>query len=244
MGREEKVRNNSIDIFRYICAILVVSIHTHPFEEINVNLSYFFVQIIPRIAVPFFFAISGYYYIKKITQEGVDINKIFWKYTMRLLIVYSLWSLIYIAINFIIGIVQGTNILTFLKETVMNYFFYGSYYHLWFFPALFFALIVTTFFVKIRKLKILVFTSIILYIIGCLGCSYYAIGNQIPLIKELINLSFFRLIRIVVLMGLPFFVLGYFVNALQDKIDKQSNKINYIWISRYYNCICIRNYIS
>ena len=147
---QEKIRNNSIDIFRYICAILVVSIHAVPFIEINTTVSYFFVKILPRIAVPFFFAISGYYYIKKITKKGANIKEIFWNYTIKLLKVYSLWSLIYVLINFISSIGTEMNIFSFLKRTIINYFFYGSNYHLWFFPALFFALILTTFFVKIN----------------------------------------------------------------------------------------------
>ncbi len=38
-------RINSIDIFRLICAIMVVAIHTHPFEDIDSDLGYFFSQI-------------------------------------------------------------------------------------------------------------------------------------------------------------------------------------------------------
>ena len=69
----EKVRNNAIDIFRYVCAILVISIHSEPFLEINSSLHYFFVQVVPRIAVPFFFTIAGYYYIKSMLGTCVDI---------------------------------------------------------------------------------------------------------------------------------------------------------------------------
>ena len=197
----------------------------------------------PRIAVPFFFAIAGYYYIKKITNEAeVNIKKEFWSYVKKLLLVYSLWSIIYIIIKFFQGLNEGVEITSFLKQIVLDYFINGSYYHLWFFPALFFAIIVVTFFVKIRKIKILAYISIVLYIIGCLGCSYFEIGNQIPFIKELINFSKFTLIRRIVLMGLPFFTMGYFINQLQNKIQL-GNKMKYIYI-RYHNCFCDRNYNS
>ena len=43
--------------------------HTKPFAEVNSTIAYLFEAILPRIAVPFFFAIAGYYYIKKITKE-------------------------------------------------------------------------------------------------------------------------------------------------------------------------------
>lgn len=37
-----KSRNCSIDIFRYVCAILVVVIHTIPFGDISKEMGYFF----------------------------------------------------------------------------------------------------------------------------------------------------------------------------------------------------------
>lgn len=44
----------SIDIFRYVCAIMVVAIHTRPLEEISTSLSFIVTDIISCIAVPFF----------------------------------------------------------------------------------------------------------------------------------------------------------------------------------------------
>ena len=63
-------RNNSIDIFRLICAVLVIIIHTRPFEDQNELLGYIVVQILPRIAVPFFFCVSGYYYFHALKKRG------------------------------------------------------------------------------------------------------------------------------------------------------------------------------
>ena len=46
---------------RVVCAYMVVAIHVHPFEEINSDIGYVFTQGVPRIAVSFFFVISGYF---------------------------------------------------------------------------------------------------------------------------------------------------------------------------------------
>ena len=62
-------RNNSIDIFRLICSIMVIMIHVSPFIEINESIGFFFSTIFPRIAVPFFFAVSGYFYHKKLEKS-------------------------------------------------------------------------------------------------------------------------------------------------------------------------------
>ena len=58
-----RARNCSIDIFRYICAIMVVAIHTHPFSEINEELSYASL-IATRTAVPFFLQLQDIFIFK------------------------------------------------------------------------------------------------------------------------------------------------------------------------------------
>ena len=92
-----KGRNPSIDIFRYICAILVIAIHTGPLKEIDPALGYIATDAIPRIGVPFFFIVSGYYYICKL-QNG---EKPFRRYFNRILVIYSMWSIPYYVIEFI-----------------------------------------------------------------------------------------------------------------------------------------------
>ena len=173
--------------------------------------------------------VAGYYYINKITKDGVKIKEEFWWYVKKLLVVYSIWSVIYIVIEFIQEFNNGLNIISFLKQILQNYFIGGSYYHLWFFPALFFSIIVVTFFVKMKKLDVLAYISIILYVIGCLGSSYFEIGNHIPVLNKLFNFSNFTLIRRILLMGLPFFVMGYFVKKFQNK-NKENKKIKYMLI--------------
>jgi len=214
-------RNCSIDMFRIICAILVVAIHTALLEDINSTAGYIANQVIPIIAVPFFFCVSGFYYIKGLVAK----KHVFKKTVKKLLIVYTIWSFIYFLINFYWGVIkQQESIGVFIKNTVVNYFITGSYYHMWFFPALFFCIFAATFFNKIKALGFLAYCSIPLYILGLLGCSYYNLANQIPIISLLINSSHFIIIRRILLMGLPFFMLGYFLNRIEEKYDIISNK--------------------
>ena len=173
--------------------------------------------------------VAGYYYIKKITKDGINIKDEFLGYVKKLLVVYSIWSVIYFIIEFAQDFSNDMNIIAFLKQSIQGYFIGGSYYHLWFFPALFFSIIVVTFFVKTKKLSILAYISIILYVIGCLGSSYFEIGNHIPVLNKLFNFSNFTLIRRVVLMGLPFFTMGYFVIKFQNK-NIENKKIKYMLI--------------
>lgn len=45
----------SIDIARYVSALLVVCIHTFPFLEISETFNTYFIHTVCRLAVPFFF---------------------------------------------------------------------------------------------------------------------------------------------------------------------------------------------
>ena len=59
---KKQQRNEAVDIFRVICAFLVIIGHTRPFMNINSNLDFFLTNVLLRIAVPFFFIVSGYFF--------------------------------------------------------------------------------------------------------------------------------------------------------------------------------------
>lgn len=65
-----KLRNNSIDIFRYLAAVNVVMFHCHGFSEIGQTLNYVLAQILTRVAVPFFFTVGGYYFSQIVHSEN------------------------------------------------------------------------------------------------------------------------------------------------------------------------------
>ena len=220
-------RNCSIDIFRYICAIMVVAIHVHPFSDINAELGDFFTQIVPRIGVPFFFTIAGYFYIQRLEQG----KNMFFPYIKRLLSVYIICSCIYYIVDFIQGGYHHPK--NFIFTCVLKFTTIGSHAHFWFFPALIFSVCCTTLIFKIGFQKILIPCSIFLYVIGCLGCSYYKLGIAIPFLEKFYLHSQFTLIRRIVLMGFPFFVCGYLIFKIQKKIERFSTarKLMIIWLA-------------
>lgn len=209
-----KERNRSIDIFRYICAILVVVIHTTPFDDVDPRIGYVVAQILPRIAVPFFFLVAGYYYIKALE----DHKNAFLPYLLRFLKTYALWSAVYFAIDFIRK--GHRDIPNFLVRCVFSFLTTGSYYHFWFFPALIFSVCLVTIFYRARLQKLILPASFILYVIGCLGCSYHSIGMGIPVLSTLFSSSYFIHIRRVALMAFPFFAAGLLIIKIQRYIKE------------------------
>ena len=208
-------RNASIDIFRYLCAIMVVAIHTGPLKEFSIKLGYIATEILPRIGVPFFFIVSGYYYFQKM-QTGKNAFKNYFKH---IIMVYSIWSVLY----FLIDYIQWGYLTTkgFIVNCIISFVYYGSSYHFWFFPALIFALCFTTLLWRIGQKRIMLPLSIILYIVGVLGCAYYHLCLNIPVLGQFYVSPQFTNIRRILLMGFPFFSGGYLVNIIKDRFSKQ-----------------------
>lgn len=55
----------SLDLSRWIAAFLVICIHTVPLSSFSRLGNALFVQVVCRLAVPFFFVCSGYFLRKK-----------------------------------------------------------------------------------------------------------------------------------------------------------------------------------
>ena len=63
-------RYGGIDHFRMIAAFLVVAIHIAPLSYWNENIDYLITYCLGRVAVPFFFMITGYFVIAPYIKNG------------------------------------------------------------------------------------------------------------------------------------------------------------------------------
>ncbi len=170
---------NAVDLAKFICALLVVTIHVNPFGSADnamiVWLSGVIRNWLARIAVPFFFAASGFFLYRKTSPEDFSAKETK-RYVLKLIRLYAVWTLIYspLKMKAIIedehGIAYG--ILTYCKDIL----FVESYTHLWYFPALIFSVAVISFLLsrKVGLKKILV-GALGLYAIGLLGQSWFGI---------------------------------------------------------------------
>lgn len=212
-----KARNHSIDIFRYFCAILIVIIHTNPMADYSANINFGVSQILTRIGVPFFFAVAGYFYTQKLDKG----QKVFLPYIKKLFTTYFIWSCVYLLTEFISW--GHSQLKGFAVTSVLNFFIKGSYYHFWFFPALIISTCIVTLLYKAKLKKMLIPLGMVLYIVGCIGCSYYTLGVRIPVLGTLFSHPDFIIVRRIFLMGLPFFICGQFVNKIHSKALKLGN---------------------
>lgn len=135
----------SLDKFRLFASILIVAIHTYPLSSINENLDFVFAHIFCRIGVPIFLMITGYFVLPKAIQD----KKSLMKYTKKIAKIYFLCMILYLPVNIYAGKLKGISFVGILKSIFID----GTFYHLWYFPALILGIWITYFIIKHIKNK-------------------------------------------------------------------------------------------
>lgn len=231
---ENKVHYQNLDILKYISAILIMILHLRPFINFSDQLDLAFNNIITRICVPIFFIITGYFVAKK-EKNNENYIKDYIKKTTPL---YLVWSLLYVPI--ILGtiiqylpiineylskinislplfIILSMLLLPFAILIALCY--TGTYYHLWYFPAIIFSLLILKKWNNKFDIKYLLVISFILLLFGATE-TYYGV---LPLsIKELLSYYYniFFTTRNFLFFGLFYVVLGYFIGTKEKAYSK------------------------
>ena len=209
-------RINIIDIVRLIAAILVVAIHTQAITWFS-GYSNGNIQILTRVAVPFFFCTSGYFLHKNYINSGCPaIAATFWK-TVKL---YTLLSLVYFPVIFLSNPVLLHEP---KKWMLVDFLFNGSYYHLWYMVGVIYSMVMIYLICKFKLTKALLPLAVFCYAVGLLGTSYYGIGSRLPIMSTLFDSGWFLSVRRIFLMGFPFTALGWMISEgkLKLRISKK-----------------------
>jgi len=204
-----------LDYFRIIAAVMVVAIHTSPFITYSETADFIVTRIIARAAVPFFFMTSGFFLYPKYSIDWMKIKKFCWN-TMKL---YIVSIIVYIPINIYSGYFKQDHV---LSRTIKELLFDGTFYHLWYLPAAILgALIAGTLIWKIGYKKALAVT-VILYLIGLLGDSYYGLITSIKWVDNIYKNMFelFSYTRNGIFFAPIFFVLGGWLSKKTTKVTK------------------------
>ncbi|WMJ88116.1 serine racemase VanT catalytic subunit [Anaerocolumna sp. MB42-C2] len=201
VGQTNLIKENydGLDYFRMIAAFLIVAIHTSPLTSLNTTADFVFTRIIARVAVPFFFMVTGFFILSGLLKESSYIRgekdiinpdrSPLKKYLNKTTVLYGIAMLLYIPVNLYNGYFKQNNMfLRLVKDILFN----GTMYHLWYLPAVILGVILVYFLIKISKgtSSMLLLISILLYLIGLLGDSYYGITSSIPVLKDFYDLLF------------------------------------------------------
>lgn len=214
-----KTSKISIDKFRILAAILIIAIHIFPLASINETLDYIFTHVVCRIGVPFFLIVTGYFVLPKALE---DKNKLI-KYTLKIIKVYAMCIVIYLPINLYAGQLKDITIIEAIKNVLIN----GTFYHLWYFPAVILGVWLTYFLIKKFNKKIIGIVVSILYIIGIFGDSYFGISQKFAITSNLYK-GIFKIAdytRNGLFFAPIFLYLGYNFNNTKNKISQNKSAI-------------------
>lgn len=219
----------SIDLAKFICAILIVILHTAPFASYSRVLTVGFRNIITPIAVPFFFVASGFIAFKKIDgTTGAEQTSYVVKYLKRILIMYVVWSAIY----FVFVVIKWTRVedfsIWYVLEYVKDFFFEGSYLTIWFLPALFTAVLLVWLLHKKLSYKTMFIIACCVYVFTLGGSSYYGLVSKVPFIKIVYDIyySFFDTIKNGVCFGFIFVCMGAMLAEKEEEIVAKGSMLH------------------
>lgn len=198
MTIEQRKEYAAVDIFKMICAILVMLIHTKPFE--NIFWVDAVVGMITRFAVPFFFTVSGYFLFKKVSQGPEKKWSIVARYILRLLRFYIIWFIILR----IVDITVGGSIIHSFSYYIKNFFFTTDGSPLWFVAALMWAVVLYSVLMTMLKPKAIFVIGIIFLIIGYCFSTLLGLTGNWPVIQ-----SFKPYVNFIGVQGSLFFAFPY-----------------------------------
>lgn len=212
-----------IDYFKFVAAFLVIAIHTSPLATFTGNGDFILTRIIARVAVPFYFMASGFFLI---SRYAYNTNKLR-EFLKKMAVIYGISVLIYIPLNVYNHYFSVEHL---LPNLIKDIFFDGTMYHLWYLPASMFGAIIAWFLVRKVGFERALGITILLYVVGVFGDSYYGVVCNIPTIQRFYTNMFelFDYTRNGFFFAPVFFVMG---GMIADKADRGSKKISVMGLS-------------
>ncbi|NCC55439.1 MAG: acyltransferase [Erysipelotrichia bacterium] len=228
--KHNRLNLNNIDIVRFLFAIIIIILHVRPFIDTMDQLDLFFNNMISRICVPLFFITTGYFVAKKEKDNPYYITQ----YIKSMLPLYLIWSAIYLPLAlqwlspyftdiqaFFINLHLPTiiTLLIFIIAVVIALFialiYIGTFYHLWYFPALLIALFLLKKWKQHFSLKVLLILSLILLMIGA-SETYF--GFLPETLQKIVSyyFTFFLTTRNFLFFALFYITLGYYMGNKKD----------------------------
>lgn len=167
-----------IEIFRVVAAFLVVAIHTSPLASYSGTADFVFTRVIARVAVPFFFIVTGYFVLSK----GTGVRR----FLKKTAIIYAASAALYLPINVYAGHLQGWGLLDLVQQVL----FEGTFYHLWYLPAALLGAWLTSLLMRMTSRGVCAAIVTALYVLGLLGDSYWGLIEGVPGVSSAYNALF------------------------------------------------------
>lgn len=170
-----------LDYFKFFCAVLVIAIHTYPLASFDKTANFIFTGVISRIGVPFFFMVTGFFLLPKVSDPSKSAFSTLGHFFKKTGFLYLFTIVFYLPINVYAGYFKQEHLVqNIFKDILMD----GTFYHLWYLPAAITGVFLTALLLKCLGKIGCSILCILLYIIALLGDSYYGLSTSIPFITS------------------------------------------------------------
>lgn len=215
MGRvaNQIKRNSKIDFLRLFFAVCIVALHCEPLFEYNQTISYFVSHIASRLVVPFFSAVSGYYFFK-----SSDSGK-YKKTLLSFIATYSVWSGLMFVYELFVYKGKASDFVLYLLKT----YFISGWMQLWYLLAIIYLVGILFVADKIshKSEKIIFYISFVFLLFGILINCYGKVFLKLSFLQEAYGAIDGTFLSHGVFLVLPFFMMGY---ALEKPIPEFAKK--------------------
>ncbi|WP_420329396.1 serine racemase VanT catalytic subunit [Paenibacillus gorillae] len=176
------IRYGGMDTFKLVAAFLVITIHLGPLLSVDPYADFVLTGIIARLAVPFFFIASGFFLFGKRSGDRKRELASMRRFTLRIGLLYGVGIIAYLPLNVYDGYFkQPIHVWGMLQDIVFN----GTFYHLWYLPALMTGAWIVYGLRVFLSLKAVLAVSAVLYVLALLGDSYYGLTAGSPVLTAL-----------------------------------------------------------
>ncbi len=223
---ETKKSYGGLDIFKMIAAFLVVAIHTSPLASFDAAADFFLTRELARLAVPFFFMVTGHFVLSdRLWGQEKDFGPI-WRYLGKTAVLYGIAVILYLPIGIYAGHYKD---LTF-SGAIKMILFDGTFYHLWYFPALLLGILIVCLMGRFCSMGISLGIAGILYLAGLLGDSYWGLIAEVPGISQVYEYGFrfFSYTRNGLFLAPLFLVMGAWLKRGCDRVKPVPNAVGFV----------------
>lgn len=220
-GNQKSVsRNAAIDCMKYISAFLVVAIHISPLQSIHGMSDFILTRIVARIAVPFFFMVSGYFVLSGSKRHNEKVLR----FLKKTCLLYLAAMVLYLPVNYYTGYFHELKAGTVLRDI----FFDGTFYHLWYLPAVILGVVICLFLIRAFGEKAAFVITIILYLAGLPGDSYHGLTRLVPFLGEVYGdngiFRIFSYTRNGIFFAPVFLMAGCIIRRSGEKEENEENE--------------------
>ncbi|MBD5101153.1 MAG: amino-acid racemase [Subdoligranulum sp.] len=174
-------------------ALLVICIHTAPLASFSEPWD-FALKTLARLAVPFFFAATGFFLFGGRIAPGprpAGLSPAVRRFCAKTGALYAVATLLYLPVSVYGGKLKGITFGACVRDVVLD----GTFYHLWYLPAAILGVLLLDRLLRLpgRMAWPAGAASAALYLVGLLGDSWYGGGQALPALQPLYRALFLHM---------------------------------------------------